>query len=289
MRNLNEHNISDEVLRSIADTPDRRLHQILANLVRHLHDFARETKLTEAEWMAGISFLTRTGHLCTDQRQEFILLSDTLGLSQLIVAQSHSRPVQATEQTVFGPFFVPGAPKLAPHGGDLAVGLAGDPLFVTAQVVSDGTPLPDALVDAWQADSHGYYDVQAEDWTPDGAKLRAQFRTDSDGKFSFRSVLPKSYPIPVDGTVGEMLRATNRSPMRPAHLHFKIEKPGYDPLITHVFAEGDEYLDSDAVFGVRGSCIGDYVWHEGGVTPAGERVEAPFYTLDYRFTLHQNG
>jgi hydroxyquinol 1,2-dioxygenase len=287
MRNLDEHNITDEVLRRIENTPDPRLHEVLTSLVRHLHNFAREIKLTEKEWSAGIQFLTRTGHLCTPTRQEFVLLSDTLGLSQLVVAQNHSRPSNATEQTVFGPFHVEGAPEQASHGSDLAVGISGEPLYVNAQVVSEDAPMADAVVDIWHADAEGTYDVQGGNWTSEEASLRAVFRTDSDGRFSFKSILPKSYPIPTDGTVGEMLDLTKRSPMRPAHIHFKIEKPGFDSLITHVFVEGDEYLDSDAVFGVRGSCIGNYVRHSPGVTPRGERSDRPFFTLDYCFSLHR--
>ena len=285
MQNLNQHNITHEVLRSIANTPDKRLHKILTSLVRHLHDFAREVHLTEAEWFEGIKFLTRTGHLCTGARQEFILLSDTLGLSQLVVAQNHSRPEDATEQTVFGPFHVEGAPARAPHGSNLATGLPGDPLFIDAQVCGDGKPLVDAVVDVWQADAEGFYDVQDPNWTLEEAELRGVFRTDKQGRISFRTILPKCYPIPTDGTVGDMMSATNRSPMRPAHIHFRIAKPGYDTLITHVFVEGDEYLESDAVFGVRASCIGNYVRHEAGEMVDGVPQRYPFYKLDYRFTL----
>jgi hydroxyquinol 1,2-dioxygenase len=289
VRNLNEHNITDEALRRIENTPDPRLHEIMASLINHLHDFAREVKLTETEWFSGIDFLTRTGQICNDLRQEFVLLSDTLGLSQLVVAQNHSRPAEATEQTVFGPFHVDGAPRLPAHGSELAPGIAGAPLYVQARVVSGQEPVAGAIVDVWQADAEGFYDVQDPGWTVDDARLRGVFETDADGRFSFKSILPKSYPIPTDGTVGEMLEATNRSPMRPAHLHFRIAKPDYDTLITHVFVEGDEYLDSDAVFGVRGSCIGDYVRCETGLTPDGGRSDQPFYTLNYGFALHQHG
>ncbi|MBJ7437798.1 MAG: hydroxyquinol 1,2-dioxygenase [Sphingopyxis sp.] len=286
MRNLDEFTITQEALRRLEETPDPRLKQIMASLIRHLHDFARDVKLTEEEWLQGILFLTRTGHLCTDVRQEFILLSDTLGLSQLVVAQSHSRPEDVSEQTVFGPFHVEGAPKLPTHGCDLAAGIEGEPLFVTAQVLANGEPVADAEVDIWHADAEGFYDVQEDGWAVDDARLRATFRTDADGKLSFKTILPKSYPIPTDGTVGEMLAATKRSPMRPAHIHFKIDKEGFDPLITHVFREDDDYLDSDAVFGVRGSCIGAYEPHERGTTPFGEEAEDRFYTLDSRFVLH---
>jgi hydroxyquinol 1,2-dioxygenase len=287
MLNLDEYTITGEALRRIEATPDARLKRIMTCLIRHLHDFARETELTEAEWLAGIEFLTRTGHTCTDTRQEFILLSDTLGLSQLVVAQSHSRPQGATEQTVFGPFHVQGAPKLPSHGTDITGNAVGDPLFVSARVTdAAGRAVAGATVDMWQADAAGFYDIQDEGWTPDEARLRGIFQTDAEGTFNFWTVLPASYPIPMDGPVGVMMRATARHPMRPAHIHFMIAKPGFDPLVTHVFVEGDEWLDSDAVFGVRSSCIGTYVRHENAVAPDGRDMAKPFYTLDYGFVLH---
>ncbi|CAE6824341.1 Hydroxyquinol 1,2-dioxygenase [Paraburkholderia aspalathi] len=288
MMNLDEHTITEEALRRIEHTPSPRLKAIMTGLLYHLHAFAREVQLTEQEWLEGIQFLTRTGQISNSVRQEMILLSDTLGLSQLVVAQNHSRPQAATEQTVFGPFHVEGAPSLLTHGADIAVGASGDPLWVVANVVdSRGHAVVDALVDVWQADGDGFYDVQDEGWRIDESRLRAIFTTDGDGRFSFRSVMPTSYPIPMDGPVGQMMNATNRHPMRPAHIHFMIRKDGFDTLVTHVFADGDEYLDSDAVFGVRSSCIGTYVPHEeGAITPAGTVSERRFYTLDYTFVLH---
>lgn len=286
MLNLNENNITDEVLRRMVDTPDARLKEIMTSVVRHLHACARETKLTEEEWLAGIQFLTRVGHSCHGQRQEFILLSDTLGLSQLVVAQSHSRPTEVTEQTVFGPFHVAGAPKLPAHGGDIGKNAKGEPCFVTGRVISSsGTPLANCVVDVWQADAAGFYDVQDPNWNPDNTSLRGVFETDDDGRFSFWTIMPKSYPIPVDGPVGDMMRATKRSAMRPAHIHFMVQKSGYDALVTHVFVEGDEYLDSDAVFGVRSSCVGKYVRHAAGTAPDGKKTSSPFYTLDYAFSM----
>jgi hydroxyquinol 1,2-dioxygenase len=287
MRDLNENNITDEVLQRIAHTPNPRLQEIMAGLVRHLHDFAREVKLTEAEWLAGIEFLTRTGHACHGQRQEFILLSDTLGLSQLVVAQNHSRPAGVTEQTVFGPFHVAGAPRLASHGADITNNAKGEPCFVTARVTSTArAPLANAVVDVWQADAEGFYDVQKPNWQLDDASLRGVLETDGDGRFSFWTIMPESYPIPTDGPVGEMMRATSRSAMRPAHIHFMVAKPGYDTLVTHVFVDGDEYLDSDAVFGVRSSCIGNYVRHQASRAPDGTERATPYFTLDYTFNLH---
>nr|AAC43338.1 hydroxyquinol 1,2-dioxygenase [Burkholderia cepacia] len=286
MRNLNQDNITQAFLARLVNMPDNRLKTILVNLVQHLHTFARETKLTEEEWKQGIDFLTATGHKCNETRQEFILLSDTLGLSQLVVAQNHQRSSGATEQTVFGPFHVPGCADSAPHGADITNGAVGEPCFVSVRVLAaNGTPLAAATVDCWQADSEGFYDVQDSEWAQDNMSLRARFVTDESGDLSMRTVLPKSYPIPTDGTVGQMLEATHRSPMRPAHIHFMVQKPGYDTLVTHIFAEGDEYLDSDAVFGVRSSCIREYVKHAPGIAPDGTKMNEPFYTMQCDLVL----
>ena len=283
MRNIDEHTITAAVLESMAGSQDARLKQVLSALVRHLHDFAREVRLTEAEWMAGIEFLTATGQKCDDKRQEFILLSDTLGLSILTVAQNHPTSPQATEATVFGPFHVQGAPHFA-LGDDISGGAKGEPLFVQATVRGpDGAPVADAEVDVWQADADGLYDVQRPELA--GAQARGVLRTDAEGNLRFRSVLPVAYPIPTDGPVGRMLGATGRHPWRPAHVHFMIQAPGYQTLITHVFRDGDEYLDSDAVFGVRSSLIGDFQRHEPGRAPDGNAHLAPFYTLNFDFVL----
>jgi len=286
MYNLDEHTITAEFLRRIQDTPNPRIREIVASLATHLHDFAREVRLTEEEWHEGIKFLTRTGQISNDTRQEMILLSDTFGLSQLVVAQNHSRPQGLTEQTVFGPFHVEGAPKRHSHGDDISIGYPGIPLFVTGRVVDGANhTIADAVVDVWHADPEGFYDVQDPNWVSDEAKLRGVFETDEQGSFSFRTIMPTSYPIPMDGPVGDIMRATNRHPMRPAHIHFMIKKPGFDPLVTHVFVEGAAYIDSDAVFGVRSSCIGRFVRHEAGQAPDGASLNEPFYTLDYTFVL----
>jgi len=283
MQNLNEHNITDEVVRRLQYVPSPRLREIMTSLIKHMHEFAREVHLSEDEWFQGIQFITSVGQKCDDKRQEFILLSDTLGLSQLVVAQNHNRPQGVTEQTVFGPFHVNGAPHL-PHGASIAEGVAGEPCFVSALVKSAaGKPIAGATVDVWQAGADGFYDVQHPEWQE--MKLRAVFKTDAEGRFRLRTIKPCSYPVPTDGPVGDMLHALNQNPYRPAHLHCMIQAEGYDRLITHVFVEGDPYLDSDAVFGVRSSCIGDYVRHEPGVAPDGIRLEVPFYTLDYEFVL----
>lgn len=281
MRTVDEHTITDAVLDAMRDCPDPRLLEVMTALVRHLHDFAREVHLTEAEWFAAIRFLTDAGHITDANRQEFILLSDVLGLSMLVTAQNHAKPPGATEATVLGPFFVEGAPEVA-DGADIANGAKGSPSLVRARVVGlDGSPVAGATIDVWQSDEDGLYDVQQ----PAGgegaeARARARLRSDSDGRLTFRSVLPEHYPIPHDGPVGAMLGALGRHPWRPAHLHFLIDAPGYERLITHVFRAGDPYLESDAVFGVRQSLIADWVRHEPG-----EGFDEPYYTLDYTFVL----
>lgn len=283
MRNINEDTITGAVLERMADCDNPRLKEVLSALVRHLHDFAREVRLTEAEWAAGIEFLTATGQKCDAKRQEFILLSDTLGLSMLTVALNHAKSAQATEATVFGPFHVQGAPRLA-LGDDISGGAKGEVLFVNATVRGrDGEPVADAEVDVWEADAEGFYDVQRAGL--ERAQGRAVFRTDAQGRLWFRGVMPVAYPIPTDGPVGQMLRATKRHPWRPAHVHFMIQAPGYETLITHVFRDGDVYLDSDAVFGVRSSLIGDFVSHPAGRAPDGSEQSKPFHSLNFDFVL----
>ncbi len=283
MRNIDESNITQAVLERIAGSGSPRLKEVLGSLVRHVHDFAREVHLTEAEWMQGIEFLTATGQMCNDKRQEFILLSDTLGLSMLLVALNNAKPKGLTESTVFGPFHVEGAPHVE-QGADIGAGASGEPLFVTARVTSpDGKPVASADVDVWQADEDGLYDVQRPDLKQHQA--RAVLRTDSEGYLRFRSVLPVAYPIPTDGPVGKLLVATGRHPWRPAHIHFMVVANGYERLITHVFRDGDPYLDSDVVFGVRSSLIGDFQRHEPGTAPDGSRQEKAFHTLSFGFVL----
>jgi len=284
MRNIDEHTITEAVLQSIAGTPDPRLKQVLTSLVTHLHDFVRDVRLTEGEWQAAIGFLTATGQKCSDTRQEFILLSDTLGVSMLTIALNHAKPAGATEATVFGPFHTDDAPRVE-QGADIAHGAPGLPMFVHAIVQGpDGAPVADAEVDVWQADDDGLYDVQRPE-LGDARRARAVLRTDARGAVRFRSIVPTAYPIPVDGPVGAMLAATGRHPWRPAHLHFMIRADGWQPLTTHIFRDGDAYLDSDVVFGVRSSLIGNYVEHPPGTAPGGAAIATPFFTLDQAFVL----
>ncbi|MBE7941081.1 MULTISPECIES: intradiol ring-cleavage dioxygenase [Ramlibacter] len=253
MHTMSPEDITRAALASVEATPDARLKEIMGSLVRHLHAFASEVKLTEAEWFQGIDFLTRCGHITDDKRQEFILLSDVLGLSMLTVALNNDKPAGCTEATVFGPFHVEGAPHY-PLGADIANGAPGTPCAVHGSVRGlDGRPVPGAVLDVWQSDAEGLYDVQRPGL--DHAQARGVLTADGDGRFHFRSILPVPYCIPHDGPVGRMLEATGRHPWRPAHLHFRVQAPGYETLITHVFAAGGEYLDSDVVFGVRRSLV----------------------------------
>jgi len=244
------------VLDRLADTPDPRLHTLLTALVKHLHAFIAETCPSEQEWLQGLAFLTAVGQKCDDTRQEFILLSDVLGASMQVVSVQGKRAPGCTESTVFGPFHVEGAPAV-PNGGDLARGAKGEPCEVHASVRSaDGKPVVGATVDVWQSDEDGLYDVQRPELQR--AQGRGVLTTDALGRCWFRSVLPVPYPIPTDGPVGQLLEATQRSPWRPAHLHFRILATGYKPLITHVFRDRDPHLDSDPVFGVRPSLVADW-------------------------------
>ncbi len=284
MRNITADNITDAVLARFAGCDNPRLKEVMGALVRHTHDFIREVKLTEAEWLAGIQFLTQTGLKCTGQRQEFILLSDTLGVSMLVTAMNNQYPAGATEATVFGPFHTEVMP-LAESGADIGGDAPGEPLFVNAQINGlGGEPVANAEVDIWQADDDGLYDVQRPE-LGDTRRARARMHTDAQGNLKFRTVVPTPYPVPTDGPVGAMLVATGRHPWRPAHLHFRIRAQGYSTLITHIFRAPDPYLDSDAVFGVRSSLIGEFVEHPAGTAPDGSRLERRHFTLDQQVVL----
>lgn len=272
MRDFDETSITDAVLERLAATPDPRMRQVAESLVRHLHAFVRDVEPSFEEWQTAIGFLTRVGQMCDDKRQEFILLSDTLGVSMLVDAINHRLPEGATPTTVLGPFYVESAPEL-PLGAEVAQAMKGERLHVSGQVKSaGGGPIAGALVDIWHSDEDGFYDVQRP--AEENASLRARFRTDAEGRFHFWTLLPTSYPVPDDGPVGDLLRATGRHPMRPAHVHFMIAAPGHETLVTHVFVAGDAYLDSDAVFGVKQELIAEFP-----KAPEGHRV------LQYDFAL----
>jgi hydroxyquinol 1,2-dioxygenase len=283
MRNLNENNITDAVIALFQGCDDPRLKAVLTSLVKHLHAFVRDVEPTEREWAFGIDFLTRTGHMCDDKRQEFILLSDTLGVTMLVDAINHRIAGKATESTVLGPFYVADPPE-TPMGGGIDWNVEGEPLFVEGQVRSaEGSPLSGVVVDVWQSDGDGFYDVQKPGM--DSPSLRARFRTGADGRYAFWTVTPSAYPIPTDGPVGQMLEATGRHPYRPAHVHFMLMADGFETLVTQVFAEGDSYLDSDAVFGVKDSLVRTYEQRPPGKAPDGRVVERPWRHLSYDFGL----
>jgi hydroxyquinol 1,2-dioxygenase len=281
MRDLNEDTITEEALARVRDSATPRIRAISESLIRHLHGFVREIEPTQAEWEAGIGFLTRVGQLCSDKRQEFILPSDALGVSMLVDAINHRVPAGATETTVFGPFFVEDRRDF-PLGANIAEGVEGTPMLITGSVARiDGTPLPGAAIDVWHSDDEGYYDVQQGD----GLAMRGRFQADDDGKFRFWSVRPRYYPIPDDGPVGDMLKAQGRHPFRPEHVHFMIASPGCETLVTHVFADGDPYLDSDVVFGVKNSLVTKIVEHGPGIAADGRSMDEPYVQLHYDFVL----
>lgn len=283
MADYDEKNITEAVLASVARASNPRTKQISEALVRHLHAFIREVELTEAEWEAGIAFLTDTGHMCTAARQEFILLSDVLGISMLVDAINHRVSGEATRTTVLGPFYVD--PPKFDLGADIRGYLSGPPMYVSGTVRSaDSRPIGDATVDVWHSDHEGFYDLQRLQERPDLAG-RGRFRTDSRGAFSFWTVRPSPYPIPNDGPVGKLLAAQGRHPFRPEHIHFMIRAPGYGKLVTHVFARGDSFLESDVVFGVKKSLIRNFEEHLEGTAPDGKFVHEPWFSLHYDFVL----
>jgi protocatechuate 3,4-dioxygenase beta subunit len=271
------------VLTRLDDCPDPRLRALTTGLIRHLHEFAVEESLTEAEWLAGIRFLTDVGHITTDHRQEFILLSDTLGLSMLVDLINHAAGSGATESTVLGPFYVEGSPWRS-NGDSITADVGAQPLLVSGRVLDTaGRPIASATVDVWQNATNRLYAVQDVGQTPDN--LRGRFRTDTDGAFAFRTVRPVDYPIPDDGPVGRMLHATGRHPWRPAHIHFIVTADGYLPVTTHVFDAESPYLDSDVVFGVKQSLVRTLVAHDPAVEPAPAGIQGSWYTVEIDIVL----
>ncbi|MET1071687.1 MAG: dioxygenase, partial [Umezawaea sp.] len=274
--------LTDEVVASFARTPSPRLRSLMTDLVRRLHSFATANDLTQTEWQAAVDFLTRTGQISSDVRQEFVLLSDTLGLSSAVDALTNSRTPDSTPSAVLGPFYVDG-PPVAESGADLADGIEGIPLWADIRVTDPaGAPVAGAVVDVWQANDDGFYDIQLPDL--DGPVLRARFRTGADGRFAFWSILPSAYPIPDDGPVGTMLRATGRHQYRAPHVHFMISAPGHQKLITQLFVAGGDHLDSDTVFGVKEDLVVEFV-PTTGPTPDGRVVDGGWRRLDFTFRL----
>jgi catechol 1,2-dioxygenase len=267
----------------MAKCDNPRLKAVMTSVVNHLHAVVREVEPTVEEWMEAIRFLTATGQMCDDRRQEFILLSDTLGVSMLVDAVSHRKPSGATESTVLGPFHVSGTPRKA-MGDNLSLDRKGEPVFVSGRVLDpDGRPVGGAALDVWQTSGNGLYDTQDPDQPVNN--LRGLFTTGDDGRYFFRSVRPMPYSVPTDGPVGKMLLALGRHPMRPAHIHVILGAPGFEPVTTHLFIEGDEYLDSDAVFGVKDSLIVDFVRHDDPAEAARLGLANPYYTAEHDFVL----
>jgi protocatechuate 3,4-dioxygenase beta subunit len=266
---------------------DPRLHQVMASLVKHLHAFIKDVEPTNEEWMQGIKFLTETGQMCSDWRQEFILLSDTLGVSMLVETVNNRKPSGATEATVLGPFYVEGAPHLE-HGANISLDGKGEPMVVRGRVTDiEGRPIAGALLDVWQANEDGFYDVQQKGVQPD-MNLRGVFVTNADGRYWFRSAKPNDYPVPDDGPVGKLLKALKRHPYRPAHVHFILSAKGFAPITTHIFTPDSPYLDSDAVFGVKESLIGDFVRNENASDASRYGFNQPFWELERDFVLSES-
>ncbi|MEU8032980.1 dioxygenase [Streptomyces sp. NPDC049099] len=275
-----QRQVEDELVRTVLasfeNTPDPRLKEVMQALVRHLHAFIREVRLTDTEWQRAIDFLTAVGHITTDRRQEFVLLSDVLGASMQTINVQHEAGAGATEATVVGPFFVKGSPEI-PRGGDMAAGAPGEPCWVEGTVTdTEGNPVPGARLEVWEADGDGLYDVQYDDGHLAG---RAHLYTDEEGGYAFWGLTPTPYPIPQDGPVGALLKRTGRSAVRASHLHFMVTASGLRTLITHIFVEGDGLLDSDAVFGVRESLVKRFERQPAGTpTPDGRDLSGRSWT-----------
>lgn len=279
-----ENTSAEVVIARNAGAQDARLQAVMEVITRKLHEAVKEIEPTEAEWFRAIMFLTDTGHMCTDWRQEFILLSDVLGVSMLVDAINNRKSSGASESTVLGPFHVADAPEL-PMGSDICLDQKGEPMLVHGRILdTEGRPIAGAKIDVWQANDEGFYDVQQKGLQPD-FNLRGVFRTGADGRYHFRGVKPKFYPIPDDGPVGKLLAALGRHPYRPAHLHFIIEAEGHARLVTHIFDPDDPYIASDAVFGVKESLMAEFrpVSDPSAVAEAG--FSGPFYDTEFDFVL----
>ena len=290
MSEYNQDKLTEEVVAAFAKASDPRLREIMTSLVKHLHAFAREVDLTPDEWLAGMRFLTETGQISTERRPEFILLSDVLGLSMMVVSLAQARAsgqtkgaIEATEATVEGPFFWPGAPDVA-LGGDIAEGVPGEPTLYTGRVTDlDDRPLAGALLDVWSGDGNGKYDVQLS--SEPTMRARGRLRTDAQGRYSFWSIRPTYYPIPDDGPVGVMMRATDRGINRPGHIHMMVSARGHVPVTTHIFVAASPYLGEDAVFGKRDSLVVDFASHPPGKAADGREMKVPYHSASYDFRL----
>ncbi|HTX23624.1 MAG TPA: intradiol ring-cleavage dioxygenase [Steroidobacteraceae bacterium] len=285
MPQFDEQSITQAVIDRMAECRDPRFKQVMTSLITHLHDFVRDVKLTEPEWINAIQFLTDVGKTCTDKRQEFILLSDTLGVSILVISLNHPPASGSVESTVLGPYYWEGAPELA-LGSDLAAGVKGEPTFYSGRVLDPrGSPIAGAVLDIWSGDGEGNYDMQIPGETE--MRARGKICTDAEGRYWFRSIRPNYYPVPTDGPVGKMLNAMGRHPYRPGHIHMIVSAPGYQSVTTHLFVADSPYLHSDAVFGMKDSLVVKFERYPPGRAPTGERVDVPYYTAQFDFRLHQ--
>ena len=279
--------ITQQAVARWVTTHDPRLRELITRLIPHVHAYAREVGLTHQEWINGLNFLARVGQWTTDARGENILLSDVMGLSMLTVMLNDKLPKGATPHTVLGPFYVDDSPELEP-GGNMAEGVEGEPCFVSGQVRNlAGAPIAGAVLDMWQADDEGIYEVQLTEKS--GPYLRGVYHSGPDGRYLVKTIAPLGYAIPMDGPVGELVKKTDISYFRPAHIHFILSAPGYQKIITHLFKRGTEYLENDVVYGVKQELIADFHRHEPGVAPGGEKVDTPFWTIEYDFVLAPEG
>ena len=290
MSDYNQDQLTNEVVAAFAKGSDPRLREIMTALVRHVHAFAREVDLKPDEWLAGLRFLTETGQISTERRPEFILLSDVLGLSMQVVSLAQARAsanargaTEATEATVEGPFYWPGAPDVA-LGTDIGEGVPGEPAFYMGRVTDlDGKPIAAALLDVWSGDGDGKYDVQLS--TEPKMRARGRFRTDEQGRYWFWSIRPSFYPIPDDGPVGAMMRATERGINRPGHIHMMVSAAGHVPVTTHIFVADSPHLHEDAVFGKRDSLVVEFEKHPPGKAVDGREMKVPYHSASYDFRL----
>jgi hydroxyquinol 1,2-dioxygenase len=281
---VTEHTLTDLAIERWSDIDDPRLREVMRALIKHLHAFVREVEPTPQEWFAGIDWLTRVGKMCDDKRQEFILSSDVFGVSMLVDAINNRLDGGATPTTVEGPFHIPHSPELA-NGANMAEGAPGEACYVVGKVRdTEGKPLANVVLDIWQTDGEGLYEAQRD---LDDAYMRGVYRTGSDGSYIIRTVAPIGYTIPMDGPLGELMKKTNISHMRPAHIHFHLRAPGYHQVVTHLFKRGDQYIDTDVVFGVKEALITDFKRQPPGKAPNGQVEDQPFYLVEYDFVLQR--
>ncbi|MEJ3576022.1 intradiol ring-cleavage dioxygenase [Pseudomonas fragi] len=279
-----EERSADIVNARISDQANPRLREVMAVLTRHLHAAIKEIEPSHDEWLRAIEFLTRTGQMCTDWRQEYILLSDVLGATMLVDAINHRRPKGATPNTILGPFYVADAPRYE-NGANICLDGKGEPTLVSGRVLdTQGNPIAGATLDIWQTNDDGFYDVQQKGVQPD-YNLRGLFTSDADGFYAFRTVKPRHYPIPADGPVGQLLGALGRHPHRAAHLHFIVTAPGFDQVITHIFTPDCPYLHEDTVFGVKKELIAEFTRQTDQATARRYDLQVPFLAVNWDFVL----